>query len=58
MDKVSLREEIETEIENLARLVKEMKEITDKSVNKLDSIETRATGSILYDFPLIYSTNG
>ncbi len=50
MDKVSLEKEIEIEIENLERLVKEMEEITDKSANKLDFIETRAAGSILHDF--------
>jgi len=46
MDKVSLEKEIEIEIENLERLVKEMEEITDKSANKLDFIETRAAGKI------------
>lgn len=50
MDKENLKKQIEIEIENLERLVKEMVKITDKIVDKPDFIETRAAGSILHDF--------
>ncbi len=50
MDKENLKKQVEVEIENLERLVKEMVEITDKIADKPDFIETRAAGSILHDF--------
>ncbi len=50
MDKENLKKQIEIEIENLERLVKEMVEITDKIAGEPDFIETRAAGSILHDF--------
>jgi len=50
MDKEALKKEIEIELKNLERLAREMEELTNKLVNKPDSIETRAAGSILHDF--------
>ena len=50
MDKEALRKEIEIELRNLERLVKETEEITDRFADKPDFIETRAAGSILHDF--------
>jgi hypothetical protein len=50
MDKKALKKEIEIELRNLERLTKEMEEITERSADKLDFIETRAAGSILHDF--------
>lgn len=50
MDKEALKKEIEIELRNLQRLVKEMEEITDRFTDKPDFIETRAAGSILHDF--------
>ena len=50
MDKENLKKQVEVEIENLERLVKEMVEITNKIADEPDFIETRAAGSILHDF--------
>lgn len=50
MDKDALRKEIEIEIENLERLVKEMEEITYRFTDTPNFIKTRAAGSILHDF--------
>lgn len=50
MDEENLKKQIEIEIENLERLVKEIIVINDRSIDKPDFIETRAAGSILHDF--------
>ena len=50
MDKEALKKEIEIEIENIERLVKEMDEITNRFTDMPNFIETRAAGSILHDF--------
>ncbi|MBA7670261.1 hypothetical protein ES703_78406 [subsurface metagenome] len=50
MDKQALKKEIEIESRNLERLVKEMREVTNRFADKPDFIETRAAGSILHDF--------
>lgn len=50
MDREELRKEIEIELGNLERLVREMEELTKRLVNKPDFIETRASGSIIHDF--------
>ena len=50
MDKQALKKEIEIELRNLERLVKEMREVTNRFADKPDFIETRAAGSILHDF--------
>ena len=50
MDKEALKKEIEIELRNLERLVKEMREVTNRFADKPDFIETRAAGSILHDF--------
>jgi len=50
MDKESLKKQVEFEIENLERLVKEMVEITEKIGHNPGFIETRAAGSVIHDF--------
>ena len=50
MDKEALKKEIEIEIENIEKLVKEMDEITKRFTDMPDFIKTRAAGSILHDF--------
>jgi len=50
MDKKNLKKQIEIEIENLERLVKEIILVTDRFTDKPDFIETRAAGSIIHDF--------
>jgi hypothetical protein len=51
MDEDTLKREIEIELENLARLVREMKYLTEKFINnEPDFIQTRAAGSIVHDF--------
>ena len=51
MDKEILKKEIEIELENLARLVKEMTNLTERLSNQEpDFIQTRASGSIVHDF--------
>jgi len=49
MDK-EFNRDIEVELENLERLVCEMKELINKVKDKPDFIITRAAGSILHDF--------
>ena len=49
MDKNNLKKQIEIEIENLERLVKEIILVTDRFTDKPDFIETRAAGSIIHD---------
>ena len=50
MDKKNLKKQIEIEIENLERLVKEIILVTDRFTDKPNFIETRAAGSIIHDF--------
>ncbi|MBU4293110.1 MAG: hypothetical protein KJ770_03555 [Actinobacteria bacterium] len=50
MDKNNLKKQIEIEIENLERLVKEIILVTDRFTDKPNFIETRAAGSIIHDF--------
>lgn len=50
MDRKALKKEIEIELENLKRLVREMEELTDRLTDKPTFVETRAAGSILHDF--------
>ena len=50
MDKKALNKEINIELENLTRLVREMGDLTGRFVGEPDFIQTRAAGSILHDF--------
>jgi hypothetical protein len=50
MDKDNLKSQIEIEIENLERLIKENKAITNRFTENPGFIETRAAGSVLHDF--------
>lgn len=50
MDKNNLKKQIEIEIENLERLIKEIILVTDRFTDKPNFIETRAAGSIIHDF--------
>lgn len=50
MDNTRLKSEIEHEIKNLERLVKEMDKIIKRFGDEPDFVEIRAAGSILHDF--------
>ena len=50
MDREKLQKELESEMENLARLNCEMKQLLAKIDDKPSFIEIRAAGSILHDF--------
>lgn len=49
MDK-EFKKDIELELKNLERLIREMKEIIKKVKNEPDFITIRAAGSIIHDF--------
>jgi hypothetical protein len=50
MNKEALKKEIDVGLENLARLAREMGDLTGRFINEPDFIQTRAAGSILHDF--------
>ena len=50
MDKSDIKKEVEIELENLDRLVKEMEDLTRRFTNEPDFIQARAAGSIIHDF--------
>jgi len=50
MDKDNLKDQIDVEIKNLERLLKENKIIIEKFTANPGFIETRAAGSVLHDF--------
>lgn len=50
MDKSDIKKEVEIELENPDRLVKEMEDLTRRFTNEPDFIQARAAGSIIHDF--------
>lgn len=50
MGKDAIKNEIEIELKNLDRLVREMEALRGRFTNEPDFIQTRAAGSILHDF--------
>jgi len=50
MDKSDIKKEVDIELENLDRLVKEMEDLTRRFTNEPDFIQARAAGSIIHDF--------
>ena len=50
MDKSDIKKEVEIELDNLDRLVKEMEDLTRRFTNEPDFIQARAAGSIIHDF--------